>query len=248
MAKEKNGSGSGRSVTRDEPGAEAGRDVQAFLDAVARRPDVVAPSGEPGRLLFAMDATASRQPTWDRAIHLQAEMFKAAADLGGLAVQLCFYRGFGEFKASPWLSDPDRLVRMMSGVSCLAGRTQIRKVLRHAINETRRRRLGAVVFVGDCMEEDVDDLGTTAGELGVLGVPVFLFHEGNDPVAEFAFEQIARLSGGAACRFDSASPRMLRDLLCAVAVFAAGGRAALDRYALKSGGVVARLADQTRSR
>ena len=43
-----------------------------------------------GRLLFAMDATASREPSWDQACHLQAEMFGATDGLGGLEVQLVF--------------------------------------------------------------------------------------------------------------------------------------------------------------
>jgi len=246
MAERRNTS-SGRPVPA---GGAVRAEVEAFLEALGT---VVAPAPRPqadgagggGRLLFAMDATASRRPTWDRAAELQAEMFQAAAGLGGLSVQLCFYRGFGEFKVSPWLADPARLVRLMTSVDCRAGRTQIGRVLAHAINETGRRRLGAVVFVGDCMEEDVDALGTRAGELGVLGVPVFLFHEGGDPLAAFAFEQIARLSGGAACRFDASSPETLRALLCAVAVFAAGGRQAFERYALAQGGALARLVDRT---
>ncbi len=230
----------------DDKSKASRSDVEAFLDTIQRSPSAVAASGEPGRLLFALDATASRQPTWDRAAHIQAEMFQATSDIGGLAIQLCFYRGFGEFKVSPWLSDANRLVRMMTSVTCLAGRTQIAKVLSHAANETRRKRIGALVFVGDSMEEDVDTLGNLAGHLGVLGVPAYIFHEGDNPIARFAFNQIATLTGGAACRFDGSSAKTLRDLLCAVAVFAAGGRPELERYAVAEGGDVRRLADLTR--
>src|SRR3546814_4679873 len=95
----------------------------------------------------------------------------------------------------------------MTGVFCLAGRTQIGKVLKRAAKETKQRKVAAVVFVGDAMEEDLDHLGHLAGELGLLGVPCFMFHEGGDPVARLAFQQIARLSGGAFCTFDSASAR-----------------------------------------
>ena len=228
-----------------EQGAD--RSVQAFLDKVASTPSVKA-SGERGRLLFALDATASRQPTWDRAAQIQGEMFQETASLGGLELQLCFYQGFGEFKVSPWMTDSAALTRMMTAVSCLAGQTQIRKVLRHAVNETRRQRVHALVFVGDCMEEDVDRLGAEAGELGVLGVPAFMFHEGNDPAAAFAFEQVARLTGGACCRFDASSPNVLRDLLRAVAVYAAGGKKALDALADRTGGDVLRIAHQVKGR
>lgn len=222
-------------------------EVEAFLEKLAAAPKTK-PPGERGRLLFALDATASRQPTWDRAARIQGEMFQATASLGGLELQLCFYRGFGEFKVSPWLSRPDDLVRMMTSVACRAGETQIRKVLAHARGETRKRRVNAVVFVGDCMEEDVDRLGALAGELGVLGVPVFMFHEGRDPVAAYAFKQIAKLSGGAYCRFDAGSADTLRELLSAVAVFAAGGPPALEDLARRRKGEVLRIADQMKGR
>ena len=222
-------------------------DIAAFLAKVKAAPKP-RQTGTRGRLIFAMDATASRQPTWDRAAHIQGEMFTETDALGGLELQLCFYRGFGEFKVSPWLTRSAELVRMMTRVTCLAGQTQIQKVLRHAINETQKQPVNALVFIGDCMEEDVDRLGAAAGELGVRGVPAFVFHEGGDPVAAFAFEQIARLSGGACCRFDAASPRMLRDLLAAVAVFAAGGRPALADFSRGRSREVLRIAHQMGSR
>jgi len=198
--------------------------------------------------VFAMDATASRQPMWDRAAQIQGKMFTETAALGGLAIQLCFYRGFREFKVSPWLTQSGDLLRMMTSVHCRAGETQIRKVLSHAVNETKHCRIGALVFVGDCVEEDVDQLGALAGELGVLGVPVFMFHEGRDQVAAFAFKQIAQLSGGAYCRFDEGSAQALQELLSAVAVFAAGGRPALTALADKRGGDVKRIAHQLEGR
>lgn len=219
--------------------------VDAFLDKVARTP--AQPSaGARGRLMFGMDATASRQPTWDRAARLQGEMFLAAHDLGGLDVQLAFFRGFGEFKVSKWTSDAAELARLMTGVGCLAGETQLGKLLKHAVNETRKRRVNALVYVGDCFEEDIDAVGRTAGELGLLGVPMFMFHEGADPVAGFAFQQVAKLSGGAYCAFDAASADTLKELLAAVAVYAAGGRRALEDHAKARGGEVLRIAHQVK--
>src|SRR5690349_8271430 len=194
-------------------------EVDAFLRKVASAPPPsAARTGRRGRLIFAMDATASRQPTWDRACRIQAEMFQATDALGGLSIQLVFYRGFRECLASPWMDKSADLSRRMTGVSCLGGQTQIARVLAHALKETRREKVNALVFVGDAMEEDVDLLCHRAGELGLLGTPAFVFHEGNDPVAGKAFEQIARLSGGAACPFDGSSAQQLRDLLGAVAV------------------------------
>jgi hypothetical protein len=219
-------------------------EVDNFLRKVAATPAPAA--GGHGRLIFAMDATASREPTWDRASHLQAEMFKETEALGGLQVQLIYYRGFGECKASPWVTNADALLRFMTSVFCLAGRTQIGKVLKRAVKETREKKVSALVFVGDAMEEDVDHLGHLAGELGLLGVPCFMFHEGDDPVSRKAFQQIARLSGGAFCNFDSASAKQLRELLSAVAVFAAGGRRALVDYGRRTGGLVPQLTHQVK--
>ena len=85
------------------------------------------------------------------------------------------------------------------------------------------------------------DLCARAGELALLGVPVFLFQEGRDATAGRAFREIARLTKGAFCRFDRGSARQLRDLLTAVAVYAAGGRKALLALSGKREGAGARL-------
>ena len=227
------------------PSASSSAEVDAFLRKVAATPSVHA-AGERGRLIFAMDATASREPTWDRASHIQAEMFQETTALGGLDIQLVYYRGFGEFDAGPWIGDPDAMLRRMTSVFCLAGQTQIAKVLKHAAEETKRQKVAALVFVGDCLEEDIDKLGHLAGELGLLGVPCFMFHEGGDAVTAKAFQQIARLSGGAYCPFDAGSPKQLRDLLSAVAIYAAGGRQALADYSQRRGGIVRRLTHQVK--
>jgi hypothetical protein len=219
-------------------------DVAAFLEQVRKTP--ARTDAGRGRLIFALDATASREPTWDRAAQVQGEMFLEADRLGGLNVQLVYFRGFGECRSSRWVARPAELVRLMTGVMCRAGQTQIGRVLRHAIRTTREQRVHAVVFVGDCCEENVDELGHLAGELGILGVKLFIFQEGADETATRAFAQMAQLSGGAHCRFDSRSADELRQLLRAVAAYAAGGRQALLAAAERCGPEVKRLAHQVR--
>ncbi len=218
--------------------------VDAFLRDLRRAPPT--PSGGRGRLIFALDATASREPSWDRACRLQGEMFEATAALGGLDVKLVYYRGFNECKASRWMANAADLHRVMRAVSCLGGETQIERALDHALTETKKQRVNALVFVGDAMEEEVDRLCQLAGELGLNGVPIFLFHEGGNPIAARAFQQMAKLSHGAYLRFDLASADRLRDLLGAVAVYAAGGYRALSAYGEKKGGAVLRLTAQLR--
>jgi hypothetical protein len=216
------------------PERSSERDVADFIEKMRS----VAPpdsDGGRGRLIFAMDATMSRQPAWDMALKLQADMFVAVKAIGGLDVQLVYFRGYDECRASRWVSDPEALARLMTGIRCLGGFTQIRKVLAHARRETEKRKVNALVYVGDCMEEGIDHLAALAGELGILGVPAFMFQEGADPKAETAFREIARLTKGAYCRFDAGSARQLSELLKAVAAYAAGGRRALEDFSRGSG-------------
>ena len=207
-------------------GRSTSSEVADFLRNVkARAPQTGAGRG---RLIFAMDATMSRQPTWDMALALQAEMFKAVKTVGGLDVQLVYFRGAGECRASKWVGDPEALAQLMTAVDCHGGYTQIGKVLAHARQESEKRKVNAIVYVGDCMEEEPDDLCGRAGELALHGVPMFLFQEGQDARAERTFREIARLTKGAWCRFDTGSAAQLRELLLAVAVYATGGRQALE--------------------
>ena len=233
-----------RSDRKRQPArAGAGKqDVQAFLSKLAATPKTAGDA----RLIFALDATASREFTWDIASQQQAEMFQATSDLGGLHVQLCYFRGFGEFFASEWQGDAGRLLALMTGIRCRAGATQIGRLLKHVIAENKVKRVKAVVYVGDAMEENLDRLAHLAGQLGVLRVPLFMFHEGCDAHARQAFEELARLSGGACCRFDAGSAGQLRELLKAVAVFAAGGLAALRDFSKRSGQQVKLLERQLR--
>lgn len=224
-------------------GKSAKADIDAFIEKLHATPAVRKP-GVRGRLIFAMDATASRQPAWDHAAHIQSEMFTETAALGGLEIQLCYFRGFNEFHAFPWYASSGDLLRAMSSVCCAAGHTQIEKILHHAINENHRKPVNAVVYVGDCMEENIDRLANPAGQLGLLGIPVFLFQEGSDPLARQAFTEIARLSKGAYCPFDSHSAHQLRELLGAVAVYASGGRRALEAYSQNKGRTLRLLTSQ----
>ena len=225
------------------PAAAKQAEVDAFLKKVAAMPAIKPASGH-GRLIFALDATASREPAWDRACQLQGEMFEAAAALGGLDIQLVFYRGFAECKASRWLSHSRELHRAMRKVSCLGGQTQIERVLAHTAGEARAGKITALVFVGDAMEENSTRLFGLAGELALLGVPAFMFHEGNNTLAGETFREIARLTRGAYCPFDSSSAQQLKDLLGAVAAFAAGGRQALADYSRRAGGAALLLTRQ----
>lgn len=215
-----------------QPSASA--DIAAFVaKAKAMAPHA---AGGRGRLVFALDATMSRQPTWDMACALQADMFREAAAIGSLDIRLVYFRGINECRASGWISDTAQLARLMAKIACQGGHTQIGKVLSETRREAVASGVRALVFVGDAMEESIDELCARAGELGLLKVPVFMFQEGHDPAAEQAFREIARLTGGAWCRFDPGAAAQLRELLRAVAAYAAGGREALMRLSRSAPG------------
>jgi hypothetical protein len=207
------------------------QDIDRFLQQSRNISEFVA---KQPRLLFAVDATASRQPTWDRASQVQREMFTAAGNLTSLAVQLAYYSGFQQFYASPWLTDSAQLARLMATVHCEGGHTQIARLLRHAMGEHRKIALRALVFIGDAVEESPDTLCELAGQCGLLQLPLFLFQEGREPAVEKTFRAMARLSGGAWARFDSGSAAALAGLLGAVACYASGGRTALENSAGES--------------
>jgi len=230
-----------RSETPERPAQRETAPVQStsgqVADFLAQAKSVTPTPGRRGRLIFALDATMSRQPTWDSAMQIQAEMFQEAGKVGGLDMQLLYYRGFGECRASKWVSDTRGLTGLMTGIQVRGGHTQIGKVLTHARRETKRQRVQAMVFVGDAFEEDVDAVCAKAGELGLMGVPVFVFQEGRDAKVETAFREIVRLTRGAYARFDQSAVGELAALLKAVAIYAAGGRKALT----DQGGIKARL-------
>jgi hypothetical protein len=217
-------------------------DIQAFIGQVKNT--LPATYAGKGRLIFAMDATASRDHCWDMASHQHAAMFAEAGKVSALSVQLCYYRGMGEFKALPWTRGADEIKQALLSVRCLAGQTQIAKILTHALNETRTTKVNALVFVGDCVEENQDSLGAMAGQLGILNLPLFIFQEGNNPKARSVFTQLAKLSGGAHCHFDQGSAKQLGHLLAAVAVYAAGGKPALTNNLLSQDASVRRLLQQ----
>jgi hypothetical protein len=204
--------------------------VDSFLAKVKSMPTRTASTGR-GRLIFAMDATMSRKPTWDRALSIQGEMFLEAAKTGGLDVQLVYFRGLNECRASKWADTATSLSKFMTSVDCMGGNTQIARVLSHVKAEANAGPVHAVVYVGDAMEEGIDHLCQLAGEVGLLGIPLFLFQEGSDPTTETAYREMARLTRGAYFKLGTTSARELADLLRAVAAFATGGRAALSQSA-----------------
>jgi hypothetical protein len=185
-----------------------------------------------GRLIFALDATASREATWHLACELQAKMFREAAPIGKLDVQLAFYRDTDECRASNWLSSGEQLAQLMNKIDCRAGATQIARILRHTLRENEKATVQGLTFIGDAMEEELDLLAGLAGELGKAGTPAFFFQEGRDGAVRKAFRLLALKSGGMYFEFDPTKPRAAAQLsvqLNAIARLVVGDATALPR-------------------
>jgi hypothetical protein len=230
-----------KKTTNVVAGKSSSKDVSAFIESLAKLPVSTKPSA---RLVFALDATLSRAATWDKASQIQAEMFSETTNLGGLAMQLSYYRGFNEFYCSVFHTNTQSLLREMTQVQCMGGYTQIARIFKQALQTHKQQPLKGVVFIGDACEEDVDKLCNLAGQLGLYKIPVFIFHEGRSAPVERVFRDIARLSGGAYCPFDANSANQLKELLTAVAVFASGGRKALTDLSKTKGESVKLLTQQ----
>jgi hypothetical protein len=117
-------------------------------------------------------------------------------------------------------------------------------VLGHACHETEKAKVQALVYVGDAMEERADAVCAKAGELGLRSVPAFVFQEGYDADVERTFRNVARLTRGAYCRFNTGAAHELRELLRAVAAYAAGGLKALNDLSARRNTGAMRLLEQ----
>ena len=187
-------------------------------------------AGARGRLVFALDATMSRRPTWDMACALRADMFREAASLGAASISASSVIAASAECRATAVDFRQRATGQADGQDRLPRRQHPdRQGVGGSATRPPPPACARWLFVGDAMEEAIDDLCAKAGELGLLKVPVFMFQEGHDAVAEQAFQEIARLTGGAWCRFDPGAAAQLRPNSCAAAAYAAGGRAALLR-------------------
>lgn len=199
--------------------------VEAFLEKNRRE---IAAGGH-GRLIFALDATASRQPTWDCAAKLQAQMFGAASGVSGLQVQLVFFRGV-QCQTSDWTRDANSLAAKMRKIFCESGTTQWLRVLRHIRQEHRRNPVSVAVCIGDAFEESADEAYAAVAEAPKL----VMVQEGDDPLVSAVFARLAEKTGGLHFKLGPDSTHELAELLRGLGAYAVGGPEALKRLSTNS--------------
>jgi hypothetical protein len=186
-----------------------------------------------GRLIVALDLTASRAESLIQARIATAQMFAAIKAVGKVTIKLAYWRG-DECKTTAWHDDADKITGAMLSLSCKTGTTQICRVLKQALAE--KEKLSGVVLVGDHSEDIPEELLDLAATLGGRSIPLFIFHEVVDHdqralQARPVFEQMAKLSGGVYSEFRPDSGAILRELLSTVAAFSAAGHEGVKQIA-----------------
>jgi hypothetical protein len=200
-------------------------------------PVIYMPSNNPAllraRVIFAVDATASREASWNVARELQAKMFIEAGSDGLLQLQLVYFQA-NTCRASKWAAQGEELARWMGAIQCETGLTQIEKVLQHALREHERAPVQGVTFIGDSMEENIDVLGALADQLGAAGVPLHMCQEGDDISARKAFRLLALKTGGTYSVFNPAVPQTIERLSAQLNKIARGAVASVAAIGTRS--------------
>ena len=197
----------------------------------AEPPADTGPSSRP-RLVFAVDATASREPAWAAARQVTDALVKALP--GELDVALAVHGGSRVHTFTAFTNDPATLRDRTAGVTCEAGLTRLLPILSASLKQPSVR---VIVYIGDVFEENVTQGRGLADSLGQRGAKLIVLHDTADPSARRdaeLFWDLAKRTGGCVLPFDVNAPGRLRDILSAVAVYAVGGEKLLreKRHAL----------------
>jgi len=201
-----------------------------------------------GRIILAIDATGTRQAIWDQIGKLQATMFVSGEQKTGLSVQLVYYRGSDECRASKWVSNAQSLYHLMGNIRCEGNIMQLSKVLSHSGKEHSKKRVSALVFIGDTVTEDVETLKEQATKLAKQGFRAIMVQDGIDSHTEKTFRAIAEVTNGAFLRFDQRFPKPLEEALSAAAMFATGGiQGLVRRQDMMSQDILRQIQDPTRA-
>ncbi len=178
------------------------------------------------RIGFLIDATGSREHTWEQAQTIQARLFRTASGLKAIKLRLVYFGG-NKLTALSWKKNARSVARHMAAVRCKAGLTQILEGLQKFANETPEDRAAAIILVGDCFEEDSAQAEHIAAQLKDKGIKIFSFIEGDDWTAHSVFQRLAEITGGRFAKFGDELP--LADLCEGVALLTSGSKKALRR-------------------
>jgi hypothetical protein len=203
------------------------------------RPQVETTTPARPRLIFAVDATASREPAWAAARQVTDALVKALP--GELDVALAVHGGSRVHTFTEFTSQPATLRDRAAGVACQAGVTRLLPILSVSLQQKAVR---VVIYIGDVFEENMARGRQLADAMGHQGTRLIVLHDTADPTARRdaeLFWDLAKRTGGCVLPFDASSTARLRDLLSAVAVYAVGGEKLLRERRHDLPGAVALL-------
>ena len=183
------------------------------------------------RLVFALDATASRERAWAAARQVTDSLFGAAP--GGIEVALAVHGGGRMTAFGGFHRDVGALRDEAAGISCEPGPTRMLDIVRESL---RRPGVRAMVYIGDCFEEDESAALALAGSLRLRGTKLVVLQDESSGTTSAlrVFRAMAGRTGGIVLPFDAGSLDPLRDALGAVASYVAGGRDMLRVRSLAS--------------
>lgn len=191
------------------------------------RPAATPPAPTRPRLIFGVDATASREPAWATARQVTDSLFTALP--GELDIALAVHGGSFLHTFTDFTANPATLRDRAAAITCRSGRTQLLPILSRALSNPGVR---VVLYIGDVFEESPARARRLADALGAQGTKLIVLHDTADwdarRDAEF-FADLARRTGGCVLPFDATAVQRLRDLLAAVATYAVGGTDLLEQ-------------------
>ena len=180
-------------------------------------------TGRP-RMVFGIDATASREHAWDTARTVTDSLFSAAP--GGIEVALAAHGGNRLSLFTGFHTDVAPLRRAAAAITCEKGMTRLLDMAEATLQHPGVR---ALVYVGDCFEEDPLRAMVLADRMRLRGIRLVVLHDLSSAAREDAhfFAVMAARTGGLVLPFDAASLDALRDVLASLAAYVAGGTALL---------------------
>jgi hypothetical protein len=231
----------GRLRTMATTAVTAARSTTPALLSVLSHAEPPVETGTPvrPRLVFAVDATASREPAWAAARQVTDALVKALP--GALDVALAVHGGSRVHTFTAFTNDAKTLRDRAAGVACEAGMTRLLPILAASL---KRPAVRVVVYIGDVFEESVVQGRRLADEMGGKGIKLIVLHDTADASARRdveVFWDLAKRTGGCVLPFDASASGRLRDLLSAVAVYAVGGEKLLRERRHDLPGAVALL-------
>src|SRR5262249_45195432 len=126
--------------------------VAAALPTVIGNVEPPAETSTPSRprLVFAVDATASREPAWAAARQVTDALVKALP--GELDVALAVHGGARVHTFTEFTNNPATLRDRAAGISCIAGMTRLLPILATSL---KRQAVRVIVYIGDVFEENL---------------------------------------------------------------------------------------------